>query len=229
MISAITGATESADHMLKAGASPEGSESSRDDAAPLVMASFRGNMEMVDMLIKNGADIDVRAEGSTPLQVAAINSRLDVVRRLLKAGADPNATFKEGGKKGLTPLAFCAGLNLTDAIKVLIEGGARVNKITKEGTSSPLFVAVREGHVEAVQVLLKNGTDPNLQHKRGLTPLMAAAAAGEKKAAGLLLKNGADPAVEGPRNMTAAEVADLRDNNQVEKMIEEAVAKKQTS
>lgn len=60
--------------------------------SPLHDAARAGNREAVQVLIEEGATIDVFSEhGVTPLSMAAAEGELEIVRDLLNAGADPNA------------------------------------------------------------------------------------------------------------------------------------------
>ncbi len=65
----------------------------RSFPAALLLASGKGNVEAVSMLLEAGADIEVRGRviGDTPLIIAALHYRSDVVRVLLDHGADPTA------------------------------------------------------------------------------------------------------------------------------------------
>jgi hypothetical protein len=62
---------------------------------PLTAAAQFGRVDVVRLLINNGADPNLRDFGSefphqTPLSTAAMHGQLDVCRVLLEAGADPN-------------------------------------------------------------------------------------------------------------------------------------------
>ncbi|KHJ83549.1 ankyrin repeat protein [Oesophagostomum dentatum] len=56
---------------------------------PLMLAASQGQLEAVDLLIKNGAYIDcIDSDGRTAFQLAAIHGHLPVVDMLLALGAD---------------------------------------------------------------------------------------------------------------------------------------------
>src|SRR5262249_44847565 len=68
-------------------AGPEGS-------AALVWAVSRNDGEMVDLLVRAGADVKAANEfGASPLYAAAANQDSALVKKLLAAGADPNAAL----------------------------------------------------------------------------------------------------------------------------------------
>ncbi|VDP89222.1 unnamed protein product [Echinostoma caproni] len=65
----------------------------------LYVAAYFCEKEIIDLLIKNGADINsATIEGNTPLHAAAYVGNADIMKQLLEAGAD--ATLKNA--KGLT-------------------------------------------------------------------------------------------------------------------------------
>lgn len=78
------------------------------------------------------------------------------------------------------------------AIAAALDAGADVNDA--EGSPSPLYHAVRRGHLDAAKFLIERGADVNAdEKKRGVSPLMAAVAKNKIELIELLLTNGADP------------------------------------
>ena len=64
---------------------------------PLLVAAFQGNVEMVEMLIEHGADIEAFDDWEdTPINVAAWNGKLDVVQKLVELGANPDHANTNG-------------------------------------------------------------------------------------------------------------------------------------
>jgi len=60
---------------------------------PLLVAAWDGHVEIVERLLKCGADVngpDANNMGTTPLQLAVRLNRPNVCKVLLAAGADPN-------------------------------------------------------------------------------------------------------------------------------------------
>ena len=127
-----------------------------DGATPLHWAVYRSDKEMVDLLLRAGANPKAaNREGSTPLWLASINGDAAIIETLLKAGADAN----EHLPLGRTPIMAAARTGNVDAIKVLIDHGADVNaKETLRGTT-PLMWAADEGHAPAIQLLIQHGAD----------------------------------------------------------------------
>ncbi len=75
---------------------------------PLLVASARGSLGVVEALLAAGADVDARdGDGETALMRAVLHRRHSVAEALLRAGADVEATSAEGTSAVL--LAVCGG------------------------------------------------------------------------------------------------------------------------
>ena len=88
--------------LLDSGIDPN-KDDSPDGAYPLHLASLKGNKEIVQILLDNGANIDLRAtnkDKATPLAWAAFFGQKDVVSLLIGAGASINVLDANHG----TPL-----------------------------------------------------------------------------------------------------------------------------
>ncbi|KAI3706592.1 hypothetical protein L6452_24448 [Arctium lappa] len=85
-------------------------------------ASFKGHVEVVQILMRNGADIDIDArdeDGYTALHCAVESGHVDVLELLVKRGADIEARTN----KGATAMQIAESLNYTGITRVLARGG----------------------------------------------------------------------------------------------------------
>ena len=74
-------------------------------SAPIHEAAVAGDVELVELLIANGADVDDRdVHGYTPLLLAIQAGQSDIARALIKSGADVNARAVTDGGEDVTPL-----------------------------------------------------------------------------------------------------------------------------
>ena len=114
-------------------------------------------IEIIKLLIENGADVNTRDEGGKmPLHFA---NKVEMAKLLIDNGADVN-TRDEGGKM---PLHFA---NKVEMAKLLIDNGADVNT-RDEGGNTPLHFANK---VEMAKLLIDNGADVNAMSNKGQTP-----------------------------------------------------------
>ncbi|CAL5354994.1 unnamed protein product [Camellia sinensis] len=106
--------------------------------APLHSASSSGNVEIVEILLSSGADVNLKNNGGrTALHYAASKGWLKIAEILLSHGA--NINLKD--KVGCTPLHRAASTGNSELCELLIEEGAEVDAIDKAG-QTPLMSAV---------------------------------------------------------------------------------------
>ncbi|MEO8679542.1 MAG: ankyrin repeat domain-containing protein [Vicinamibacterales bacterium] len=93
-----------------------------------------------------------------------------------KPGIDRNYQLNELISKqgGLTPLLFAVRQGYTESVGALLKAGADVNQVCAGDKTSPLMMAVVNGHFDLAQTLLDQGANPNLASDNGATPLYAA-------------------------------------------------------
>lgn len=85
-------------------------------ATPLYVAAERGFKEIVEELLKNGADPNLTLNsGSSPLIIATLNGHTEVVALLLKSGANRN--FVYNGNTALTYAQSLGFLSIVDLLK----------------------------------------------------------------------------------------------------------------
>ena len=118
----------------------------------VIIASYRGDAEMLTEILISGADRDVRdALGSTALHVAMFQPNSAVVRILLEHGFDPNAI---AAKNGYTPLHNAVAANNLTAARLLLQYGADRNIECLEG-QTPLNMARKEEKGAMVNILYR--------------------------------------------------------------------------
>jgi cytohesin len=156
-----------------------------DGATALHWAVFHSDQEMVDLLLRAGANPKAaNREGATPLWLASINGDATIISALLNAGADAT----EHLPLGRTPLMAASRTGNVDAIKVLLDHGAQVNtKESLRGTTA-LMWAADEGHAAAIKLLIERGADIQARSdpaERGRGPALGKANDPRKQVAAL--------------------------------------------
>lgn len=147
------------------------------DCAPLHLA-VQYNHAVVAQLIAAGADCNAASEdGITPLHIACGLGHMEIAEQLVNVGANIHSVTDDNKPYGRrTALHEAAESGCLQLVQLLLSKHAVVNAVDNLNTS-PLLVAVQEGHVEVVWALLAAGADPSLAElTRGFTPLHKAVA-----------------------------------------------------
>ena len=130
--------------------------------------------DVLNCLIENGADVNVRKEYSkrTPLMIAAHCKNLNAVEFLLKHGAIVDVQDKRNksslhyGVEG----ALLSGDTSFDVVSCLLNHGADINA-PMNGKYTALMMACRSQHVRLVKFLLQQGANVQEKDKDGKTAL----------------------------------------------------------
>jgi ankyrin repeat protein len=118
-------------------------------ATPLWLASFAGNVPVMQALLDAGADLKLTSDdGTTPLMAAAGLGR---------------CTFNPALKRG------ARSVGAEDAVKLLLDKGADVNAVN-EADFTALHGAAYRGLNEVIKILVDRGANINARDYRGRTP-----------------------------------------------------------
>jgi len=78
-----------------------------------------------------------------------------------------------GKQGGMTALHYAAREGRVEAVRMLLDAKVDIDALTRGDRSSPLLVAVINGHYDLAMMLLQRGADPNLASEDGVAPLFA--------------------------------------------------------
>jgi ankyrin repeat protein len=180
--------------LLKHGADP----SIRDSwgKTPLQNAAQMGHTHVANAIIEAGHPIDLASAlmlGKRDLAKKIIREQPDTLKGDRKA-----SPFGEGADLwgNTTPLGIAAGQGDKEMVLLLLEAGAPVDGGTfmpnAGGVATPLYNAVRAGHVEVVEILCKAGANCNVIGGKFYRSLLDFAQKhSDKKIVDLLVKHGA--------------------------------------
>ena len=189
----------------------EGNEFSN---TPLTIAVTGTHADMVEFLLKNGADPNVRFGHNirnyytqhTPLTAAvdATNPNERIIRALLEHKADTGAPKGNG----YAPLHLAASNASKLATELLLKHGVNVEVRDRDGGNTPLCLV--GGGKEIIELLLDHKANPNAQNNEGNTALhkLAVMANGrdpvnnQKEIAELLIARGADVNIRNRQGLT---------------------------
>ncbi len=121
-------------------------------------------VEIVELLLQHGADINAQDENSYYY-------------------------YAQGYSQGYTALFYASAYDHKELVELLLAHGADISVKNKSGETA-LHIASREGHKEMVDWLLRHGADINAADQWDYTALDTASRAGQKEIVELLLQRG---------------------------------------
>lgn len=141
-------------------------------ATALHQAVSYGHSEIVQLLLANGANLEIKDRiGWTALFAASSYAQPDMAQSLISAGAQVNIRDNRGD----TPLHVAAlilpGYSEREVVSTLVENGAEVNAVNPNSGYTPLQWAVINGNEKVAAILLEHGADPTIKDHWGRTAL----------------------------------------------------------
>ncbi|XP_064781525.1 ankyrin repeat domain-containing protein 6-like isoform X6 [Oncorhynchus masou masou] len=219
--------------------------------SPLHLASYKGHIEVLRILLKAGCDLDIQDDGEqTALHRAAVVGNSDVISALIQEGCALDRQDKDGN----TALHEVSWHGNSQSVKLLVKAGANVHAKNKAGNTA-LHLACQNGHAQSSKVLLLGGSRPDSKNhvgdtclhvaarynhvsmlrillgafcsvaeknQAGDTPLHVAAALNHKKTVRLLLEAGTDSSIRNNAGQTALDQAREHNNPDVALLLTKA-------
>lgn len=183
---------------------------------PLAIAALAGRYEAANLLIKEGANVNViNGDGSSLLHGPAFLGHADIVKLLI----DNDIQLNVRDEDGWTPLDSASGpwspqlTGIVDWLSdyterefdvgeiqsarpqvaaMLRKSGAKMSAQLGKAPAGSLAEASKAGDNKAIEDFLEAGGSPNKPDKDGTSPLSWAAMAGHEEAVALLLDKGAN-------------------------------------
>lgn len=140
----------------------------------LWIAAERGNLEAVEWMISEGADINYarQSDNRTVLHAAISNLQLPIVQKLIDSNVDINKTDNQGASPLYYSLGY-VGQQDVNIIRYLIEHNADVIQNMNDG-DTPMHMIGYHHNLQAGKLLLQYGANINVKNHEGKTPLHAA-------------------------------------------------------
>ncbi|KAJ9634654.1 hypothetical protein H2199_008939 [Coniosporium tulheliwenetii] len=212
-LACFAGLIEAATRLVEEGV--DINESDEKGTGPLYYALDNKHIHIVELLLGNGADVNVQGgHFGNALQAASYYGYREVVELLLSKGADVNA---QGGYYGNALQAASFNGN-KEVVELLLSKGADVNaQGGKYGNA--LQAASFNGNKEVVELLLSEGADVNAQGGEYSNALHAASYYGYREVVELLLSKGADVNAQGGYYGNALQAASSNSNKEVVELL----------
>lgn len=169
------------------------------DSSILGLASYLGILEDVELIVKNGANLEYpkTPNGESPIITSISNNRYTVSNFLMKSGANAKTTYgKSYNYSALDALASSYKDNYYDEQKEL----------------------------ELAEFLVKSGISPNRKDENpciGKTPLLRAVASNKPSLVIFFIKNGGDPYIKGKNGKDSFDIAKSLNREEIIKILQE--------
>lgn len=116
--------------------------------SPLILACYRGNVEVAKYLIDKTKDLNYNSPEGTALSSLCINYNKELVERLLAKNADPNIQDSHGN----TPLLWAVKRNNLELVSLLLKHKADINMKDSVGISAFEY-AIKSNNNELINLL----------------------------------------------------------------------------
>jgi ankyrin repeat protein len=167
------------------------------------IACLSGNLERVERLLEQGADLSVATNrDETPLHMAALSGSVDVIVFLVDGGADMSAVDHEDR----TALHWAILGGWVEIVKYFVNVLSVPATFDPSGVYPPLVASIQSGSLETVKFLVSKGADATLADADGVTPLHHASAGNELDIATFLVTKGAKASVKDDAGRTSLHV-----------------------
>lgn len=200
--------------LLKAKADPNNWYS----RSPLVIAIDREFVDIANLLIDAGADVNIDPEiDLTPLNLAVHINSLQLTIKLINAGADVNAQ----GRESNSAIAIAGSYAYKEIYKYLLPlvDPSRVDEFLEDG----LVCAVLDDSLVGIEFLVSRNVDVNYRDYRGQTALIYSITNGHPSSAKKLIELGADINLRDIQGNTALYYAIQRNYSEIIELLSTAV------
>lgn len=176
-----------------------------DAGQGLIAAAQAGDEALLQRLLAQKPDVNIRNEAGMTALLAAVNSgQTAAARLLLEAKADPNLVDKGGYGSilGETALCMAARKQMTDAVRALIKARADL-----DASCGAMVEAAKAGNSEIVGLLADAGANVQDRFTGNWRALFVAAESGDAAIVRIVLEHGTPVDLRDEMDSTALMVA----------------------
>jgi ankyrin repeat protein len=137
---------------LKNGGDPNGRVR---DLTPLMIAAGNGNVDIINVLLENKADLNAKGDnGKTSLTIALRRNNLQTAQLLIEKGADINTR----DDKGVTPLMWASYEGRLETVKFILKNKPEVNASNNKDRTA-LNYATEKNFKDIIATLKEAGAE----------------------------------------------------------------------
>lgn len=181
----------------------------------VVACQAEARLDLINMLLAEGVDINKPVGGIFPVHMACINGHKDIVEVLLGAGANIEVLYQQSHE---TPLQLASENGHKEIVDLLLASGAKIDAPRFDG-STALMAASMNNHVDVVKELLERGANVNTPMQGGTTILLGACGRGHEEVVELLLEANAAIEVSDDEGLTPIYIACANGHTSVVKIL----------
>uniref|UniRef100_A0A4W3H2G0 non-specific serine/threonine protein kinase n=1 Tax=Callorhinchus milii TaxID=7868 RepID=A0A4W3H2G0_CALMI len=175
-------------HLLGSLANYDINQVNKHGTPPLLVAAGCGNIQILNLLIKKGARINLQDKsGSNAVYWAARHGHTETLKFLHEKECPLNVQDKSGE----TALHVAARYGNMEVVQYLCTIGANPN-LQDRDQETPLHCAAWHGYYTVAKVLCETGCNIYVKNKEGEAPLLSAAARGYVDIVECLMEHGAN-------------------------------------
>ena len=149
-----------------------------DGATPLFTATQGNCHEIVELLVRRGANVNLGLlDDTTPLSLAAFKGNIEVVKQLLRAS---DIRVNQRTKEDTSALFYASQQGHIGVVELLLNKGADPEVADQNGVA-PLHIACLLGRTDVIRALLNAGADMENTLDKEYTPYRLARIGGHRE------------------------------------------------
>lgn len=188
----------------------------KEGSNSLFVASGKGYVAIVKMLLDSGVNVDVQIKNRTPLWLNCFFGHTECARLLIEAGCNVNLSDNQGRN----PLLCSILTSHFEIVKLLLKAGCERNALSDEGQSA-LCDSVEAGNLDCAKLLIQEGCLLD-QEGQSFSPLYAASKIENADFVELFLDNGGDQDFKYEQGLTSFLVAQEQNHHDIVALFKES-------